>query len=187
LWGGESTVDWGRACAKKGSKDFMQSDYLDACVAETACQFHSHSRTVSGEWDGGLFRSNGNGPQFPGRRCGGQSWALPTQLLLFPCVFLFLLVGQHADTIIPEPDPVSFLFLWVSSAVCNFARNVRSFIVADASTVRWWSFPKESNSDVASLPKARCGPLSGERIREGDQALPSSITVGTGQTGTLQQ
>jgi chromosome segregation ATPase len=30
-------------------------------------------------------------------------------------------------------------------------------------------------------------PMSGERIREGDQALPSSITVGTGQTGTLQQ
>jgi hypothetical protein len=29
--------------------------------------------------------------------------------------------------------------------------------------------------------------MSGERIREGDQALPSSITVGTGQTGTVQQ
>jgi hypothetical protein len=43
LWGGESTVDWGRACAKKGRTDFVQSDYLDACVAETACQFHPHS------------------------------------------------------------------------------------------------------------------------------------------------
>jgi hypothetical protein len=29
--------------------------------------------------------------------------------------------------------------------------------------------------------------MSGERIREGDQALPSSITVGTEQTGTVQQ
>jgi hypothetical protein len=29
--------------------------------------------------------------------------------------------------------------------------------------------------------------VSGERIQEGDQALPSSITVGTGQTGTVQQ
>jgi hypothetical protein len=29
--------------------------------------------------------------------------------------------------------------------------------------------------------------VSGERIREGDQALPSTITVGTGQTGTVQQ
>jgi hypothetical protein len=31
------------------------------------------------------------------------------------------------------------------------------------------------------------GGMLGERIREGDQALPSSITVGTGQTGTVQQ
>jgi hypothetical protein len=64
---------------------------------------------------------------------------------------------------------------------CNSGRRLK--IVAPLSSRR-----KVSLESVALRGHLRKRlRVSGERIREGDQALPSSITVGTEQTGTVQQ
>jgi hypothetical protein len=83
-----------------GGKDFMQSfdADADARVGETVGRFHSW--TVSGPFESTFT---------PGTEVW---WLVLRSPYLAPLVsvrFLILLVGQHADTIIPEPDPASCL------------------------------------------------------------------------------
>jgi hypothetical protein len=75
-----------------------------------------------------------------------------------------------------------------SHLVCLQSHGGRRLALAVAGFPSRWRLAAGCGCHMMDQIDYLCGPLmSGERIREGDQALPSSITVGTGQTGTVQQ